>query len=107
MAPKLKSIADWDALDAFRMETAVAEVNASESLRFLFRSILTACGATGTPYGDSPHSMAINVGRHSVGTEIMETLMAHQPTLCGNLLLEDAEEGLARDNLIASEDPDR
>jgi len=96
---------DWEKLDEFRMQEAVRELTNSANLRFLFRSILAMTGATGTPFGSNPHEMAQAVGRHSVGTDLMQTLMTHQPTLIGSLLTEDADEATARDQLTL-ETPD-
>ena len=93
MAVKLKSLKDWEELDRFRMETALLEISRSDSLRFFMRSVFATTGVTGTPSGADPHSMALNVGRHSVGSDLIATLMAHQPQLYGMLLVEDADEG--------------
>ena len=97
--PSLKTIEDWERLDVFRMESAVREIVKSPNLRFFFRSMFNITGVTGTPTGIDPHSMAQSVGRHSVGTDLIQTLMEHQPQLFGELLVEDAEEGVARNKL--------
>lgn len=99
MAVKLKSLKDWDELDRFRMETAVLEISRSDSMRFFLRSVLAMTGVSGTPSGSDAHSMALNVGRHSVGSDLIATLMAHQPQLYGLLLVEDADEGDNRSQL--------
>lgn len=101
MAVKLKSLKDWEELDRFRMETAILEISRSDSLRFFLRSIFASTGVTGTPSGPDPHSMAQNVGRHSVGSDLIATLIAHQPQLYGLLLVEDADEGDNRAKLTA------
>ena len=101
MAVKLKSLKDWETLDSFRMETAVLEIAKSDNLRFFLRSVLATTGVSGTPSGPDAHSMALNVGRHSVGSDLIATLMAHQPQLYGLLLVEDAEEGDNRSQLAA------
>jgi hypothetical protein len=101
MAVKLKSLKDWEELDRFRMETAVQEIARSDSLRFFLRSVLATTGVSGTPSGPDAHSMAMNVGRHSVGSDLIATLMAYQPQLYGMLLVEDADEGDNRSQLAA------
>lgn len=99
MAPKLKTSEDWEREDHYRMEKAVAEIQRSPNLRFFFRSLLSATGATGTPSGGDSHYMALAVGRHSVGTDLIATLTEHQPRLYGTLLTEDAVESLTRTNI--------
>jgi hypothetical protein len=99
MAVKLKSLEDWAELDRFRMETAIREIARSDSLRFFLRSVLATTGVTGTPSGPDAHSMALNVGRHSVGSDLIATLMAYDPQLYGKLLVEDADEGDNRSEL--------
>lgn len=101
MAIKLKSLDDWEKLDNFRMETAVQEIAKSDNLRFFLRSVLASTGVSGTPSGSTPHSMALNVGRHSIGSDLIATLMAHQPQLYGRLLMEDADEGDSRAELTS------
>lgn len=101
MAVKLKSLKDWEELDRFRMESAVLEISRSDNLRFFFRSLLAMTGVSGTPSGSDAHSMAMNVGRHSVGSDLIATLMSHQPQLYGTLLVEDADEGDNRAQLTA------
>ncbi len=101
MVVKLKSLKDWEDLDRFRMESAVLEISRSDNLRFFLRSILAITGVSGTPSGSDAHSMALNVGRHSVGSDLIATLMAHQPRLYGTLLVEDADEGDNRSELTA------
>lgn len=99
MAVKLKSLEDWEQLDSFRMESAVLEISRSDNLRYFMRSVLATTGVSGTPSGPDAHSMALNVGRHSVGSDLIATLMAHQPQLYGKLLVEDADEGDCRSQL--------
>ena len=101
MAVKLKSLEDWEELDRFRMESAVLEISRSDNLRFFLRSVLATTGVSGTPSGPDAHGMALNVGRHSVGSDLIATLMAHQPQLYGRLLVEDADEGDNRADLTA------
>ena len=101
MAVKLNSLEEWKRLDAFRMETAVQEIARSENLRFFFRSLLAMTGVSGTPSGVDAHTMALNVGRHSVGSDLIATLMQYQPQLYGQLLVEDADEGDNRSQLTA------
>lgn len=101
MAIKLKSLEDWEELDRFRMETAVLEIARSDNLRFFLRSVFAMTGVSGTPSGPDAHSMALNVGRHSVGSDLIATLMVHQPQLYGRLLVEDADEGDDRSRLAA------
>ncbi len=106
MAGKLKSTEDWNKLDKFRMESAFAEISASDNLRYLFAQIFSLAGVSGTPIGVDPHSMAICVGRHMVGTEVLDLMMFHQPTLYGGILIQDADETVARAAVQEKEDPD-
>ena len=95
MAGKLKH-KDWEKEDRVRMELAVREIAASANLRFFFRSLLSSVGTTGTPdAGDSEQTKRL-LGRHSVGTQLVEIFMEHNGELYPTLLLEDYRETMER-----------
>lgn len=92
MATKLKTDDDWTEHDVARTALAVQEIAASPNLRFLFRSLLAACGVSQTPEGGNAIETARAIGRHSVGMDIVATILAEQPSLYPLLITEDLNE---------------
>ena len=98
MATNSTTPEQWEQLDASRTALAVQEIAASENLRYLFRVLLDECGMNGTPDGGNALITAANVGRHSVGRSVIETLMEHDPSLYPLLITEDYHEHRDRNN---------
>ena len=96
---KEKTAEDWEKYDEDRMHRAVKECGQSPNLRFLLRSILTSAGCTGSVTGDTPHNMAIQAGRQSIGNDLIATLLAYEPKFYSRLLGEDADETIAKKNI--------
>ena len=96
MAKKLKDNKDWQGIDAARMEQALKEIERSENLRFFLRCQLAACAVDYTPIGADPIDTARLLGRHQIGTELIQTLRAHRPDLYPKIIKEQQDEQLAR-----------
>ena len=96
MATNSTTPEQWEQLDATRTTLAVREIAASENLRYLFRVLLNECGVNGSPDGGNALITATNIGRHSIGRDIIETLMEHDPSLYPLLITEDHNEYIQR-----------
>jgi len=81
-----------------RVGLAVEEIARSANLRFLFRSLLAACGHGSTPEGSNAISTARAIGRHSVASDIIATILEHRPELYPALILEDLNEQKETEN---------
>lgn len=92
MATNSTTPEQWEQLDITRITLAVREVAASENLRYLFRVLLDECGMHGTPDGGNALITATNIGRHSIGRSIIETMMEHDPSLYPLLITEEHNE---------------
>jgi len=92
-----KTSEEWDAYDTARMELAMREIEKSPNLRFFLRSQLVACGVTSTPHADTNDATNFLCGRHSVGTDIIATILTHNRSLYLALLEEDQNEQRDRD----------
>lgn len=96
MAGKLKTAEEWEAWDKERTRQAMREVEASENLRFLFRSLLAAYGVNSTPFSSDPILTARLCGRHEAGMDIIATMLEHCPSLYPKLIVEDTNEQALR-----------
>ena len=98
MAKKLQTPEEWEKYDQVRMELAIREIEKSPNLRFFFRSQLTVTGVQSTPIGETPDQTSYLCGRHSVGTDLITTLLTFNPSLYPALLEEDINEQRERNN---------
>jgi len=83
---------NWEDHDNARTAAAVGEIQASENLRFFIRGLLAVCGANTTPEGGNALETSRAIGRHSIGTDIITTLISVSPSLYAELMLEDIRE---------------
>ena len=96
MAKNLAQDAEGNSkLTEHRMRQAFRAIEADENLRYLFRSILTQCGWNQTPVASTTEGTYKLCGRHEIGIEIINSMLAYTPNLYPNLIKEDLDENNA------------
>jgi len=96
-----KTAKDWDNYDALRIELAIRELAASKNLRYFINSLLVGCGVSTTPRGSDALETQFLCGRHSVGMDLLTTILQHDQTLYPALIEEDQNEQRDRQRTTA------
>jgi len=79
---------DSDPEGILRISQALEKIARDEDLRYFLRALLTGMGHGLTPIGDGANHTYYLLGRHSIGSDLIATILEHQPQLYVTMIAE-------------------